>query len=60
MKAWHLPRLFTYLIGMTATSNQTMKLTATVLRFGDAFPVATFLSPLISLSPGGLSLSFSR
>jgi hypothetical protein len=37
-----------------------MKLTATVLRFGDAFLVATFRSPQISLCPSGRSLSFSR
>jgi hypothetical protein len=37
-----------------------MKLTATVLRFADAFLVATLLSPLIRLSPGGRSLFFSR
>jgi hypothetical protein len=42
------------------SSNQTMKLTATVLRFGGAFLVATFLSPQIGLSPSGRSLSFSR
>jgi hypothetical protein len=37
-----------------------MKLTATVLRFGDALLVASFLSPLICFSPSGRSLSFSR
>jgi hypothetical protein len=37
-----------------------MKLTATVLRFGDALLNATFLSPQIRLSPSGRSLSFSR
>jgi hypothetical protein len=42
------------------SSNQTMKLTATLMRFGDAFPVATFLSPRRCLSPGDRSLSFSR
>jgi hypothetical protein len=41
-------------------SNQTMKLTATVPRFGDAFSVATFLSPQIRLCAGGRSLSYSR
>jgi hypothetical protein len=41
-------------------SNQTMKLTATVPRFIDAFLVVTFLSPQIGLSLGGRSLSFSR
>jgi hypothetical protein len=43
-----------------ATSNQTMKLTATFPCFGDAFPVATFILPKIGLSPSGRSLSFSR
>jgi hypothetical protein len=37
-----------------------MKLTATILRFADAFPIARFLSMQIGLSPGGRSLSFSR
>jgi hypothetical protein len=37
-----------------------MKLTATFARFGDAFQVATFLSPQIGLCPGGRSLSYSR
>jgi hypothetical protein len=37
-----------------------MKLTATVLRFGDAFLVATFLPPQICLSAGGRSLSYFR
>jgi hypothetical protein len=37
-----------------------MKLTATVLCFGDAFLLASFLSPQIRLGPGGRSLSFSR
>jgi hypothetical protein len=37
-----------------------MKLTATVPRFGDAFLMASFLSPQIGLSPGGRSLSLSR
>jgi hypothetical protein len=41
-------------------SNQTMKLTATATRSGDAFLIATFLSLRIGLSPGGRSLSFSR
>ena len=39
-------------IDATARSNQAMKLTATVLRFEDAFLIATLLSPQISLSPG--------
>jgi hypothetical protein len=42
------------------SSNQTMKLTATISRFGDAFLSATFLSPQIGLSPSGRSLSCSR
>jgi hypothetical protein len=37
-----------------------MKLTATARRFGDAFLVATFLSPQIGRSLGGRSLSCSR
>jgi hypothetical protein len=37
-----------------------MKLTATAVRFGDAFLVATFLSPQTGLSPSGRSLSYSR
>jgi hypothetical protein len=37
-----------------------MKLTATVLRFGDAFLIARFLSPQRCLSASGRSLSFSR
>jgi hypothetical protein len=37
-----------------------MKLTATAVRVGDAFLVATFLPPQIGLSPDGRSLSFSR
>jgi hypothetical protein len=37
-----------------------MKLTATVLRFGDAFLTTSFLSPLRCLSSGGRSLSYSR
>jgi hypothetical protein len=37
-----------------------MKLTATFLRFGDAFVVTTCISALIHLSPGGRSLSYSR
>jgi hypothetical protein len=37
-----------------------MKLTATALRFGDAFLAANFLSPQIGLCPNGRSLSFSR
>jgi hypothetical protein len=43
-----------------ATPNQTMKLTATVQRSGDAFLIARFLSLRVSLSAGGRSLSFSR
>jgi hypothetical protein len=41
-------------------SNQTMKLTATATRFGNAFLIATFLFLQIGLSPCGRSLSFSR
>jgi len=37
-----------------------MKLTATVPRFGDAVPTATFFLMLNSLNLGGRSLSFSR
>jgi hypothetical protein len=37
-----------------------MKLTATAMRFGDAFLMAIFLSLRRCLSPGGRSLSFSR
>ena len=37
-----------------------MKLTATTVRFDDAFPVATFLAVLTCLSPGGGSLSYFR
>ena len=37
-----------------------MKLTATFPRFGDAFLVTSFLSPLRYLSPSGRSLSSSR
>ena len=44
----------------TRGPNQTMKLTATFVRFGDAFLRATFLSPKVGLSPSGRSLSFSR
>jgi hypothetical protein len=40
--------------------NQTMKVTATFPRFGDAVLVATFLPSQIGLSPSGRSLSFSR
>jgi hypothetical protein len=40
--------------------NQTMKLTATVLRFDYAFLVASVLSPQRCLSARGRSLSFSR
>jgi hypothetical protein len=36
-----------------------MKLTSTFARFGDAFVVASFLLPLIGLSPSGRSLSLS-
>ena len=44
----------------THTSNQTMKLTATLTRFADAFLVSTFLPAQIGLSPSGRSLSYSR
>ena len=37
-----------------------MKLTATFVRFGDAFLVATFLPSQIGLCASGRSLSFSR
>jgi hypothetical protein len=37
-----------------------MKLTATAVRFGDAFLMASFLSPQISLSADGRSLSYPR
>jgi hypothetical protein len=37
-----------------------MKLTATVLRFDDAFLRTAFLTPQIGLSPSGRSLSFFR
>jgi hypothetical protein len=37
-----------------------MKLTATAVRFGNAFLMTTFLSLQIGLSDGGRSLSFSR
>jgi hypothetical protein len=37
-----------------------MKLTATAMRFEDAFLMTNFLSAQIGLSPGGRSLSFSR
>ena len=40
--------------------NQTMKLTATCVRFGHAVVEATFLSPQIGLCPSGRSLSCSR
>ena len=40
--------------------NQTMKLTATAMSFGDATFSASFLSLRSSLSPSGRSLSFSR
>jgi hypothetical protein len=42
------------------SSNQTMKLTATVLRFGDALVLTSFLSPRLHVRPSGRSLSFSR
>ena len=42
------------------SSNQTMKLTSTFARFGDAFLVASFLSPRRWLCASGRSLSFSR
>jgi hypothetical protein len=37
-----------------------MKLTATVLRFGDVFLTTIVLSPQIGPSPSGRSLSCSR
>jgi hypothetical protein len=37
-----------------------MKLTATAMRFGDAFLIATFLPLQIGLSPSGRSLAFFR
>jgi hypothetical protein len=37
-----------------------MKLTATAVRFGDAFLMTSFLSPQIGLSDSGRSLSYSR
>jgi hypothetical protein len=46
--------------GHTEGPNQTMKLTATVMRFGDAFLIASFLSLQADLSASGRSLSFSR
>jgi hypothetical protein len=45
---------------ITPASNQTMKLTATVVRFADAFLSASFLSLRAYLSAGGRSLSCSR
>ena len=45
---------------ITRRPNQTMKLTATVLRLEDAFLVATSLSLRVERSPGGRSLSYSR
>jgi hypothetical protein len=48
------------LAAITRSSNQTMKLTATVLRFGDAFLTLRFLSVRAYLSASGRSLSFSR
>ena len=44
----------------TLSSNQTMKLTATVMRFGDTVLTASFPSPQIGLSLSGRSLSFFR
>jgi hypothetical protein len=49
-----------YRVFEQSSSNQAMKLTATTVRFGDAFLVTVFLSPQIGLSPSGRSLSFSR
>jgi hypothetical protein len=46
--------------GQPARPNQTMKLTATAVRFGDAVLVATFLSAQACLFLSGRSLSFSR
>ena len=40
--------------------NQTMKLTATLVRFGDAFLRASFLSSQTDLCPSGRSLSCFR
>jgi hypothetical protein len=50
----------TRLVFIPHTSNQTMKLTATFARFGEAFIVTSFLPLLILLSPSGRSLSCSR
>jgi hypothetical protein len=44
----------------TKTPNQTMKLTATSVRLGDAFSNASFLSLWSCLCAGGRSLSCSR
>jgi hypothetical protein len=44
----------------TLRSNQTMKLTATALRFADGLLLTSFLSPRLHVSPRGRSLSFSR
>jgi hypothetical protein len=37
-----------------------MKLTATAVRFGDAFLIASLLSPRAGVCVGGRSLSLSR
>jgi hypothetical protein len=42
------------------TPNQTMKLTATAVRFGQHFLMINLLSPQIGPSAGGRSLSCSR
>jgi hypothetical protein len=60
-KGWKVdPDELIFVTQATIRSNQTMKLTATATRFGDTFPVASFLCSQISLCPSGRSLSFSR
>jgi hypothetical protein len=49
-----------FIFPLDAFSWKTMKLTATVLRFADAFLIASFLSQRCCLSASGRSLSFSR
>ena len=49
-----------YRVFEQSPSNQAMKLTATAMRFGDAFRMISFLLPQIGLCPRGRSLSFSR
>ena len=44
--------------GWKETSNQTMKLTATAVHFGDAVSVATFLLSWTRFSPVAVDLSF--